>query len=184
MEQPSETLTSGRVRLRRWRAADADVAYRVVTESLDHLLPWMPWATGYDHDQAVAFQTQCEKDWASGDAYQYAITTEDAVVGSCGLMRRIGPGGLEIGYWIHPAHTGRGLVTEAVRALVHQAFALPGVDHVEIIHDQANTRSGAVARRLGFTEVARRPRGERPAAPGECGVEVVWRLDRHDTVGG
>jgi ribosomal-protein-serine acetyltransferase len=50
---------------------------------------------------------QSEQDWESGVAYQYAITTSDAVIGSCGLMRRIGPGGLEIGYWLHPAYTWR-----------------------------------------------------------------------------
>jgi ribosomal-protein-serine acetyltransferase len=183
MDRPSESLTCGQVRLRRWRAEDADVAYRVVMESLEHLLPWMPWATGYDHDRAVRFTARSEKDWASGEGYQYAITTEGAVIGSCGLMRRIGPGGLEIGYWLHPAWTGRGLVTQAVEALVRAGFALPGVDRIEIIHDQANTRSGAVPRRLGFTEVEWRPKRQ-PAAPAESGVGVVWRLTRHDTVGG
>jgi ribosomal-protein-serine acetyltransferase len=182
MDRPAETLTSGRVRLRRWRTGDADLAYRVVTESLDHLRPWMPWAADYDHDQAVRFTSGSEQDWASGVAYQYAITIDDAVIGSIGLMRRIGPGGLEIGYWLHPAWTGRGVVTAAAAALVREAFMLPDVDRVEIIHDQANTRSGGVPRRLGFTEVQRRTR--EPAAPGESGVEVVWRLTRHDTVGG
>jgi ribosomal-protein-serine acetyltransferase len=184
MDQPSETLTNGQVRLRRWRAGDAGVAYRVVMESLEHLRPWMPWTTGYDHDQAVRFTARSEQDWASGDAYQYAITTGGAVVGSCGLVRRIGPGGLEIGYWLHPAHTGRGLVTAAVAALVREAFALPEIDRVEIIHDQSNTRSGGVPRRLGFTEVERRARRQLPAAPGESGIEVVWRLTRRDTVRG
>jgi RimJ/RimL family protein N-acetyltransferase len=182
MAQPSETLTNAQVRLRRWRADDADVVYRVVTESLDHLRPWMPWATGFDHDEAVRFTEQSEQDWASGKAYEYAITTGGAVVGGCGLIRRIGPGGLEIGYWLHPAYTGRGLVTAAVAALAREAFSLPEVDRVEIIHDQANTRSAGVPRRLGFTEVERRGRRPLPAAPAESGIEVVWRLTRHDTV--
>jgi ribosomal-protein-serine acetyltransferase len=89
MDQPWETLTNGQVRLRRWRAGDADAAYRVVMESLEHLRPWMPWATGYDHDQAVRFTARAEQDWASGDAYQYAITTGGAVVGSCGVVWRL-----------------------------------------------------------------------------------------------
>lgn len=86
-------------------------------------------------------------------AVSYAITTADAVVGSCGLMRRIGPGGLEIGYWLPPAYTGRGLATAAVAALVRQAFTLEDIDRVEIVHDAANTASGGVPRRLGFTEI-------------------------------
>jgi len=183
MDRPSETVSYGPVCLRRWRAGDADVAYRVVMESLEHLRPWMPWAADYDHDQAVRFTAQSEEDWASRDAYQYAITSDGVVVGSCGLVRRIGPGGLEIGYWLRPADTGRGLVTAAAAALVREAFALPEVDRVEIIHDLANTRSAGVPRRLGFTEVGRRASRQLPAAPGESGIEVVWRLTRHDTVG-
>jgi ribosomal-protein-serine acetyltransferase len=67
---------------------------------------------------------------------------------------------------------------------VRQAFALPDVDRVEIIHDLNNARSGGVPRRLGFTEIERRTRGQQPAASGECGIEVVWRLTQHGTVGG
>jgi RimJ/RimL family protein N-acetyltransferase len=178
MNQPREILTSGPVTLRRWRAADADAVYQVVMQSLEHLLPWMPWANGYSHDDAVRFTVQSEQDWESGVAYQYAITTDDAVIGSCGLMRRIGPGGLEIGYWLHPAYTGRGLATTAVAALVGQAFALPDIDRVEIAHDQANTASGGIPRRLGFTEIQRRTRAQAALAPGEVGIEVVWRLTR------
>jgi ribosomal-protein-serine acetyltransferase len=178
MNQPREILTSGQVTLRRWRAADADAVYQVVMQSLEHLLPWMPWASGYRRDDAVRFTVQSEQDWESGVAYQYAIITDDAVIGSCGLMRRIGPGGLEIGYWLHPAYTGRGLATAAVAALVGQAFTLPDIDRVEIVHDQANTASGGIPRRLGFTEIQRRTRAQGALAPGEVGIEVVWRLTR------
>ena len=178
MDQPGELLTSGPVTLRRWHAADADTVYQLVMASLEHLGPWMPWASCYGRDDAVQFTIQSEQDWDSGVAYQYAITTDDAVIGSCGLMRRIGPGGLEIGYWLHPASTGRGLATAAVAALVAQAFALPDIDRVEIVHDQANTASGGVPRRLGFTEIQRRPRVHGAVASGEVGIEVVWRLLR------
>jgi RimJ/RimL family protein N-acetyltransferase len=178
MNQPCELLTCGQARLRRWRASDADTAYRVVMESLEHLLPWMPWASGYRRDDAVRFTAQSEQDWKSGVAYQYAITTEDVIAGSCGLMRRIGPGGLEIGYWLHPAYTGRDLATAAVAASVRQAFALPDIERVEIVHDQANIASGGIPRRLGFTEIQRRTRPQGPVAAGEVGIEVVWRLTR------
>ena len=72
-------------------------------------------------------------------------------------MARIGPGGLEIGYWVHRAWTRRGLATAATAALVDQAFRLPGVDRVEIIHDELNVASGKIPRKLGFTEIERRP---------------------------
>ncbi|MGW6925641.1 GNAT family N-acetyltransferase [Streptomyces sp. NPDC054950] len=98
------------------------------------------------------------------------------VVGSCGLHRRIGPGGLDIGYWLHHAWTGKGLATMAAAALVQAGRDLPGIDRIEIHHDAANSASGAVARRLGFTEVERVRVPGGPEAPGETGVQVRWRL--------
>jgi ribosomal-protein-serine acetyltransferase len=178
MEQPAEILCFDRVELRRWRAADGDVVDRVVTQSLDHLLPWMPWAAEHCRDAAVRYVTRSEQEWVAGEAFNYAITVGGTVIGSCALMRRIGPGALEIGYWIYPAWTGQGLATMAAAALVREAFTLPGVDLVEIHHDQANKASGAVPRRLGFTEIGRQPRSQGPTAPGEVGVEVIWRLLR------
>jgi ribosomal-protein-serine acetyltransferase len=179
MDRPAEFLSRGPVCLRRWRGTDTGTAYRVVMDSMDHLLPWMPWAAGYDRARAAQFTALCEHDWEAGVAYNYAIlTAEGEVVGSIGLMSRAGPGGMEIGYWLHPAHTGRGLVTEASAALVEAAFALPGVEFVEIVHDVANHASGAVPRRLGFAQVERRTRSQEPGTPGEAGIELVWRLTR------
>ncbi len=177
MEHPSEVLSHGQARLRRWRATDVDEVYHVVSDCLDHLRPWMPWAEGYDRASAARFMALGEHDWDAGVAYHYAILSDGAIAGSCGLMRRIGPRGMEIGYWLHPAYTGRGLATDAAAALVEQAFALPGVDYVEILHDLANTASGGIPRRLGFGQLERRVRSQ-PEAPGEAGVSVVWRLTR------
>ncbi|MGW7440022.1 GNAT family N-acetyltransferase [Streptomyces sp. NPDC054849] len=80
-------------------------------------------------------------------------------MGTCALIRRAGTrdDNREIGYWLHPAATGRGVATRAAHALVEQAFRMPGIDYVEIVHDPANRAGGAVPARLGFTEHLRRP---------------------------
>jgi RimJ/RimL family protein N-acetyltransferase len=178
MERPAEILSYGQVALRRWRAADAEIVWRLVRESLEHLRPWMPWAARYDADSAAEFTRQCEQNWKSGAAFDYAITTGGQAVGGCGLMARIGPGGLEIGYWVHQDYTRRGLASDAAAALSAAAFALPGINRVEIVHDEANIASAGVPRKLGFTEVAKRPSAAEHAAPGETGTSVVWRLTR------
>lgn len=48
---------------------------------------------------------------------------------------------VELGYWLHPAHTGRGHATAATAELVEFAFALDGVRKVQIWHDVANVAS-------------------------------------------
>jgi RimJ/RimL family protein N-acetyltransferase len=176
MEQPDEYLYSGQVELRRWRVSDVDTLDQVISESLDHLLPWTPWAADLDRKQVAAYLSRCEEDWDSGRAYNYAIASGGAVVGSCGLMRRSGVGGLDVGYWLHPGWTGRGLATMATAALVRQGLQLVGITRIEIHHDEANHASGAVARRLGFTQVRRVRMPEGPAAPGEAGIDVVWEF--------
>ncbi|MFE5678562.1 GNAT family N-acetyltransferase [Streptomyces erythrochromogenes] len=176
MEEPAERLRSDQVDLRRWRMSDLDALERAIHESLDHLVPWMPWAADTGRRQTAEFLARSHEKWEAGGDFSYAITSDAEVMGSCSLMRRIGAGGLEIGYWIHPARTGRGLVTMAVAGLVDAGFQLDGIDHIEIHHDAANHASGAVARRSGFTEVERVPAPEGPLTSGESGIDVIWRM--------
>ncbi len=174
--RPDEVIESGAVTLRRYRADDLDDLLTAVGESFDHLRPWLPWVTGYSRESEAEFLGAADQAWQDGTAYNYAIITDGVLAGGIGLMARIGPGGLEIGYWVHRAYTRRGLATTAAAALVDQAFRLPGVNRVEIVHDELNVASGGVPRKLGFAEVGRRPL-DIPSADG-TGIGVVWRLVR------
>lgn len=176
--QPPEMINAGELVLKRWEPAWADETARAVRESLPELKPFMPWAhDGYDVDASRSFIETSSNQWNEGTAYNYAVfTAVGELVGSCGLMTRMGPGTLEIGYWIRSAHTGRGYATAAVAALTRVALALPDVDRVAIKHDGANVASGRVAAKAGFTDVERVRR--EPEAPGETGVDVVWECRR------
>jgi ribosomal-protein-serine acetyltransferase len=172
--RPAEVISRGEVILRRHRPDDLDAVLLAVTESRDHLRPWMPWAQGYSRASAQEFLAKAARDWDEGTAYNYAITSGGAIAGGSSLMARIGPGGLEIGYWMHQAYTRRGLATAAAAALTEQAFKLPGVQRVEIVHDELNIASGKIPAKLGFTDVARRPID--PPSPEGTGTGIVWRL--------
>lgn len=92
-------------------------------------------------------------------------------------MARIGAGGLEIGYWVHPAYTGRGVATAASGALTEAAFALPAIDRVEIHHDILNLASERVPAKLGYSAVGT-TRSRVELAAGDCGTTRVWRIMR------
>ncbi|GAB2967579.1 GNAT family N-acetyltransferase [Amycolatopsis acidiphila] len=175
--EPEPELSDGAVRLRRWRPDDAAALYHAVHDSLDHLAPFMPWAAaGYSEADSVEFLTKTQQEWRDGVAYDYAnVTEDDEILGACGLMSRIGNGGLEIGYWIGKPYAGRGLVTRAAALLTAEAFRI-GANRVEIRHDEANERSGLIPRRLGFTRVGGAP-AELPGGTASTGVHVHWRLD-------
>lgn len=178
---PAERIRCGPVVLRRWGEGDAVELHKVINSCLPHLRPWMPWARdGYSLQAAQDFLASVVASWNEPTGYAYAITADGAIIGSVGLQRGQHDGGMEIGYWLHPEHTGRGIVTASTRALIEQAFALDGVDHVEIWHDAANVASSRIPQRLGFCEVGRRVPPRDPPVEGMAGVDVVWRLHRPD----
>jgi RimJ/RimL family protein N-acetyltransferase len=136
----------------------------------------MPWAT----EAAAALNTQAErsrdatKAWEDGTEYIYVLRADPGgpVVGTFGLHRRIGPGAIEIGYWLHVDALGRGYATAAVRALTTVALNLDDVDRVEIHTDKANVTSAAIPRRLGYR--LDRIDLRDPQAPAESGRLQIW----------
>jgi ribosomal-protein-serine acetyltransferase len=177
---PVEAGQSGFVTVRRWRVDDAADLCAAVDESLEALLPWMAWA----HEPLFTVAQRrieiglAQGKWATGRESRYGIFVGDEVAGSCGLHRRLGPGAFEIGYWLRPRFSGRGIATMAAGWLTDAAFTLPDTELVEIHHDRANVRSGAVARRLGYRLVAEVPDLGPVDAPGKVGIEWQWRVER------
>ena len=164
--------------VRRYSVGDAAQLDAAVSMSIDHLLPWMPWARFEplelsDRERLVEVWID---QWDRGEDFNFAIFRDRQLVGSCGLHRRVGPSGLEIGYWTRASATRQGIATDAAACLVRAAFSMPDIDHVEIHHAAANVASGRVAARLGFALVAEQSDDVSTAA--EPGTERVWRLDR------
>ncbi|MEU6928303.1 GNAT family N-acetyltransferase [Streptomyces sp. NPDC046374] len=148
---------------------DLDAWVRVIDESLEHLRPWMPWAAAHSRAHAAAFLAGRAELWEAGVQFSYVVGVDGRFAGSCGLYRHedTPEGAYEIGYWLHPAATGRGIATRAAAAMVAEGFRLSGVDELLILHDAANHASGAVAARLGFAEAGLDADGLR-----------IWRLAR------
>jgi RimJ/RimL family protein N-acetyltransferase len=117
-----------------------------------------------------------ERDWRAGGDVVMGVFVDGSVAGGCGLHHRIGPGGLEIGYWTRASFLRTGVATSAARLLTNAAFARAGVTHVEIHHDKANAASAGVPRKLGF-QLVREVR-DTPEAPAEVGLSCEWRLTR------
>ncbi|BAU83069.1 ribosomal-protein-L7p-serine acetyltransferase [Streptomyces laurentii] len=134
--------------------ADLPELHRVIGESLDHLEPWISWSEVYSPDWTASFLSRRAERWGH-DEYTYAILLDGSIAGACQLHRheQIPGDAYEIGYWLHPAATGLGVATRATRALVEQAFRMPGVERVIVSHDVDNHASASVPTRLGFAEL-------------------------------
>jgi RimJ/RimL family protein N-acetyltransferase len=174
--RPPELIDAGPVVLCRNTVDDAGLVADAIRESLDHLRPWMPWAT--EENATVEHQATrlagVAAAWEAGTEFVYVARFEGdpSLVGMIGMHRRIGPGGIEIGYWAHARHAGRGYMGAAARAVTNAAAALPDITRVEIHTDEANVRSAAIPRRLGF----RLERVDRvtPDAPACTGRMQIW----------
>jgi ribosomal-protein-serine acetyltransferase len=164
--------------LRRWLPEDAQALASAVAESSEHLRPWMAWIADepLTIEQRRSMLIGFERDWLGGGDMVLGVFLDGRVAGGCGLHRRIAPDGLELGYWVHPHFTRRGLATASARLLTDAALRLSGITHVEIHHDKANLASGGVPRSLGFWLVAEVPRVIE--APADIGIECQWRMDR------
>ena len=62
----------------------------------------------------------------------------------------LGPGPLEIGYWLDHSICGYGITTRVARAVASAVFEIDGIQRVEIHHDPRNFASGGVAKKAGF----------------------------------
>ena len=74
------------------------------------------------------------------------------IVGGCGLHAKEGQ--TEVGYWIEPAHWGRGYATEALRGFLSLA-RLAGHRSLVGRHAVDNAASGRVLRKAGFRPTGR-----------------------------
>ena len=117
-----------------------------------------------------------EHEWLRGGDVVMAVLVNGQVAGGCGLHRRVGRGGLEIGYWTHPSFLRTGIASRATRTLTAEAFAFTKITHVDIHHDKANQASAGVPRKLGYRLIEEVP--DEPEAPAEVGLECRWGLTR------
>ena len=141
------------------RAGLGPALNRAVLEAQEHLKPWMPWAhetPTVEQSEGVARRMQAQ--FLQREHLGYYLHERGAqgrpgrLIGGAGLhspdwqVRRF-----ELGYWIVPSHTGRGLVVEVVAALVRLGFEQLRARRLEIRTDSRNAASRAVAERCGFT---------------------------------
>jgi RimJ/RimL family protein N-acetyltransferase len=152
---PAYRIETKRLVVRCYNPSDAPLLAESVTESLEHLRPWMPWV--YNEPEPIEEKVQRLKlfrgNFDLGQNFTYGIFNpeETKLIGGTGLHTRLSGSELEIGYWIHKDYINRGLVTESTAALVKVAFEIVHVHRLEIHCDPGNLASAAIPRKLGFT---------------------------------
>lgn len=148
------------------------------------LREWLPWLDGaLSPDDSRAFIRASLERFARGNGFDAGIRWRGRLVGTVGfheVNRR--DLATSLGYWIGAEAEGRGLVTDAARALLDVAFREWGLHRVEVRCAEGNARSRAVPERLGFAREGVIRDGER--LYGRFVSLVVYGLLSHEWEGG
>ena len=156
-------IRSERLMLRAWRGADAAALAPLLASNQEHIAPWIPKrvSTPAPVEERALRLEEVAAEFDADQQWRYGLFTSDAaeLLGEVDLFPRDDSARVhfgnsdrvEVGYWIRSDTTGRGYVTEAVRAALAMAAGISRFQMAEIRCDARNAASAAVPRRLGFS---------------------------------
>ena len=149
------SIETERLTVRRLRDADlaALVSYRKLPE-----VAWMQLWEHYTAEEARELINVCKttEPFTAGGWFQFGVALKgsDELVGDL-YFKMDGAGKqAEIGYTFDPKFQGRGLATEAVRALFHYAFTEKGLHRIWGVTDPRNVPSIKLMERAGMRREA------------------------------
>ena len=139
----------GQLLLREWRRGDEDALVRHANN---------PKVARNLRDRFPHPYTLADANWwiahasAEEPTTSFAIVANGEAVGGIGLLRQtdVDFRSLEIGYWLGEAHWGRGIATEAVRAVTEYAFANFDVCRIYATVFESNLASMRVLEKAGY----------------------------------
>jgi RimJ/RimL family protein N-acetyltransferase len=178
---PDYPLRTDRLILRPFELGDADtIAEYQGREDVCRYIPYSPRSAAEVRQRLDDGAWRSRID-AEGDAITLGVTlaATGALIGDVMLRWASSEHATgEIGYVLHPEHTGHGYVTEAVRALLPLAFDGMELHRIFARLDARNTASAKVCRRLGMRQEAHLRENE--WFKGEWTDEIVFALLAHE----
>ncbi len=156
------TLKTERLTLRPFTLADAGTVRRLAGNwEVARMLTQVPHP--YPDGLAEQWIADEEADRAAGRGFHFGLELTGEVVGAISLEQDEAPGEFELGYWLGEPWWGRGLMSEAARAIVAFGFETLGARQLTSHHFLDNPASKRILEKCGF----------RPA-----GHEESWSLAR------
>ncbi|MEL7116189.1 MAG: GNAT family N-acetyltransferase, partial [Pseudomonadota bacterium] len=141
-----DRIETARLVLRPYEAADIPSVIRLLGD-----FEISKWLAKIPHPFTEADLRLNNSDGTSRWPDTAAITCDGVFIGAISAMPD------HFGYWLDPAYHGRGLATEAGRAMADDLFARRGADHILAGYFDGNPASRRVLEKLGFREKERYP---------------------------
>ncbi len=148
-------LTTERMRIRNWEDSEADRAFFHRVNSEERMLDFFPFRRSREEADDL-FDLMCARNRENGFGWAVAEDRETgAPLGFTGLAsirdEEVIGAGVEIGWRYVPEAWGKGLASEAARALLVHGFDDLGLERIVAFAVTRNAASIAVMRRIGMT---------------------------------
>ena len=141
-------LRTPRLTLRRARQTDLDDLFAVFSDPR----AMQYWSTLPHADRSVT-QSRLDRMMAHDPLGYFIIDRDGQAIGCAGLYDTD-----EVGFILHPDHWRKGLVTEAMQAIIPHLFETHATDRLIADIDPRNAGSAATLHKLGFRETHRAAR--------------------------
>ena len=150
----TKTLETSRLLLRRFCIDDAQATYHNWASD-DQVTKYLTWPSHTSPAITSAVLQSWVELYAEPDYYQWAIvlkSARDQPIGSIAVVSlEDSVKKAQIGYCIGQAWWHKGIMTEALNAVIHFMISEVGMNRVEARHDVNNPNSGKVMQKCGMT---------------------------------
>lgn len=176
-DDQSEIALFGNFRLRPVARTDVPDIFRAIDTQREYLGRWLPFVAHTLHEEQTAEVVgEMIADRTLNPVF--TIRENDVFAGLIGFKSTDSSARTtEIGYWLSEAWQGRGLMTQAVKALCCEAFRRRNIDRIEIRCALQNLPSNRIPLRLGFRLDRIEVRGE-ILSDGTCTDLNVYVLEK------
>lgn len=145
------TLKTERLVLRKVEPGDAQAMFDAYAND-PRVTKFLSWSPHGDVKNTRALLESWEKEYEKPDCYNWAITLGGRMIGAIGAVSvNDRDERCEIGYCVAYDYWGKGIMTEALRAVLRFLFDEVGMRRVMARHDTANPASGRVMQKCGMT---------------------------------
>lgn len=144
---PPERIETERLVLRKAVPSDAAILHDAYLSDPD-IPEFMSWKTHTELSQSEWWIDHCIKQWEGRENYEFVIEYEGKTMGMVGMHPM--PGRVTFGYVIAKAYWGRGIMPEAINALVNWALAQDHIYRAQIFCHVDNHKSKRVIEKCGL----------------------------------
>ncbi len=133
--------------------SNANELYQIIDVNREYFGQYMDWVRFNQSTEDVSsFINNAIINYDSNKEYTFTIQT-NAIIIDTFTIRNKGNSEVEIGYWLDPAYSGRGIITKTLNRVSKILLEQMNIVSIYVKCAVFNTKSNMVPQRAGFTHV-------------------------------